>query len=51
MAKAVMATQFNEMMPALMIFDKYWPEMSVANKEVIWQYLTVLCKLCEKAMA
>lgn len=50
MAKAVMATQFNEMMPALMIFDKYWPEMSIANKDVIWQYLTVLCKLCEKAV-
>ncbi|NDB82121.1 MAG: hypothetical protein EB127_05170 [Alphaproteobacteria bacterium] len=49
LARQIMSTQFNELMPTLMIFDKYWPTMSQANREVIWQYLTVLCKLCEKA--
>ena len=49
LAKKIMSTQFNELMPALMIFDKYWPTMTQSNREVIWQYLDVLCKLCEKA--
>jgi hypothetical protein len=49
LARRVMSTQFNELMPALMIFDKYWPGMSQSNRDVIWQYLEVLCKLCEKA--
>ena len=49
LAKKTMATRFNELMPALMIFDKYWPTMSQTNRDVIWQYLEVLCKLCEKA--
>ena len=51
LARQIMSTQFNELMPTLMIFDKYWPDMSQPNREVIWQYLTVLCKLCEKARA
>jgi len=49
LAKKLMLTQFNELMPALMIFEKYWPSMSQTNRDVIWQYLEVLCKLCEKA--
>jgi hypothetical protein len=51
MARKIMATKFNELMPALMIFDKYWATMSQTNRDVIWQYLDVLCKLCEKARA
>jgi len=51
LAKSVLSTQFNELMPALMIFDKHWPQMSQTNRDVIWQYLEVLCKLCEKAKA
>lgn len=51
LARSIMSTRFNELMPALMIFDKYWPSMSQTNREVIWQYLEVLCKLCEKARA
>lgn len=51
LAQKTMATRFNELMPALMIFDKYWPTMSQTNRDVIWQYLEVLCKLCEKAKA
>ena len=49
LAQKTMATRFNELMPALMIFDKYWSTMTQSNREVIWQYLEVLCKLCEKA--
>lgn len=49
LAKKIMLTQFNELMPALMIFDKYWPTMTQTNRDVIWQYLDVLCKLCERA--
>jgi hypothetical protein len=37
------------MSPALMIFDKHWPTMADANRKAIWQYLKVLCALCEKA--
>lgn len=47
--QAKIATQFNEMSPALNIFNKHWAGMGPANQDVIWQYLTVLCKLCEKA--
>jgi hypothetical protein len=49
LARKIMSSRFNELMPTLMIFDKYWPTMSQSNREVIWQYLDVLCKLCEKA--
>jgi hypothetical protein len=49
LAKNTLASQFNELMPALMIFDKFWPTMTDTNREVIWKYLEVLCKLCEKA--
>ena len=49
LARKTMSTRFNELMPTLMIFDKYWPTMSDTNREVIWKYLEVLCKLCEKA--
>jgi hypothetical protein len=51
LAQRVLSTQFNELMPALMIFQKYWPTMSEGNREVIWQYLQVLCRLCEKIRA
>jgi hypothetical protein len=51
LAQRVLSTQFNELMPALMIFQKYWPSMSEGNREVIWQYLQVLCRLCEKVRA
>jgi len=49
LARKIMSSQFNELMPTLMIFDKYWPTMTPENRNVIWQYLDVLCKLCEKA--
>ena len=48
-AKAKISGQFNEMSPALFIFDKHWTNMTEANQKAIWNYLKVLCKLCEKA--
>jgi len=44
-------TQFNEMNSALSIFDKHWDTMGTVNQAAIWQYLTVLCQLSEKAAA
>ena len=45
------ATQFNEIMPAITLFDKHWPSLSVTTQDAIWKYLKVLCVLCEKAKA
>ena len=50
-AQQKISTQFNEMISALAIFDKHWDSMGVANQEIIWQYLKVLCILSEKARA
>lgn len=50
-AQQKISTQFNEMISALAIFDKHWDTMGPSNQEVIWQYLKVLCVLCEKARA
>jgi len=41
-------TQFNEIMPAIMIFDRHWPTLSSNSQEAIWKYLKVLCVLCER---
>lgn len=49
MAKKKIATQFNEILPALAIFDKHWGSMSEANQKAIWKYLKVLVALCDKA--
>jgi hypothetical protein len=40
--------EFNEISPALSIFDKYWDTMSDGNRKSIWNYLKVLCALCKK---
>jgi len=45
------ANQFNEIMPAITLFDKHWPSLSVSTQDAIWKYLKVLCVLCEKARA
>jgi hypothetical protein len=47
----VISSQFNDMMVILSIFDKHWETMGDKNKDVIWQYLKVLCLLSEKATA
>ena len=41
--------EFNEISPALTIFDKYWGTLSDNNKKTIWTYLKLLCVLCQKA--
>ena len=43
--------QFNEIMPALSIFDRHWNVLTTTTQEAIWKYLRVLCILCEKARA
>jgi len=48
-AKDKIQNQFNEMSAALIIFDKYWDTLSDSNHSHIWNYLKVLCVLCEKA--
>jgi hypothetical protein len=48
-AQAKIATQFNEMLSALSLFNKHWYTLSPKNQDIIWQYLQVLCKLAEKA--
>ena len=41
-------TQFNEIMPAIMIFDRHWLTLSPNSQDAIWKYLKVLCVLCER---
>ena len=50
-AKSKISGQYNEMSPALLIFEKHWPSMTETNQKSIWKYLKVLCVLCEKARA
>jgi hypothetical protein len=50
-AKAAISTQFNEISPALMIFDKHWHHMSEGNHKAIWNHLKVLVLLSDKAKA
>ena len=50
-AKATIQTQYNDMSPALMIFDKHWPTMSEGNRDAIWKHLKVLVLLSERAKA
>jgi len=42
--------QFNEIMPAITLFDKHWDTLSLTTQEAIWKYLKVLCVLCERIM-
>jgi len=48
-AKIRIKEQFNEISVALIIFDKYWDTLSDSNHRHIWDYMKVLCTLCEKA--
>jgi hypothetical protein len=49
-AKKQISKQFNEISPALLIFDKHWNQMTESNQKAIWNYLKVLCILCQKAL-
>lgn len=50
-AKAAISTQFNEMSPALMIFDKHWSTLSDGTRGAIWKHLKVLVMLADRAKA
>ena len=50
-ANKKISTQFNEISPALSIFNKHWHTMSDGNKKSIWNYLKVLNILVERYMA
>ena len=41
--------QYNEILPALAIFDKHWATLSDSNRNVIWKYLKALVILNERA--
>ena len=47
-ANRLIETQFNEISPALTIFNKHWHTMSDSNKKSIWNYLKVLNTLVER---
>ena len=42
--------QFNEILPAITIFDKHWDTLTPSTQDAIWKYLKVLCILCERIM-
>ena len=50
-ARETISKKYNEILPALAIFDKYWDSLDNQNRDTIWKYLKVLCILCEKAKA
>lgn len=49
LAQQKISSQFNEMISSLAIFDRHWDTMGQKNQESIWQYLKILCLLCEKS--
>jgi hypothetical protein len=48
-ARSKISQQFNEILPALAIFDRHWHTLSDKNRESIWKYLKVLIALGDKA--
>jgi hypothetical protein len=47
-ANQKISIEFNEISPALTIFNKYWHTMSDSNKKSVWNYLKVLNILVER---
>jgi len=47
-ANQKISTEFNEISPALTIFNKYWHTTSDSNKKSVWNYLKVLNILVER---
>lgn len=43
--------QFNEIMPAITIFQKHWPTLTEDNRAIIWKYMKVLVTLSDKAQS
>ena len=48
-ARGKIDQQYNEILPALAIFDKHWGTLSEVNRQSIWKYLKVLIILSDKA--
>ena len=48
-AQKKIQNEFNDISPALTIFNKHWTTLSDSNKKNIWKYLKVLCVLCQRA--
>jgi hypothetical protein len=48
-AREKISSQFNEIMPAISIFDRHWSGLSEVNRQAIWKYLKVLITLSDKA--
>ena len=47
-ARQIISEKFNEVSPAIMIFDKYWGSMSEQNQRAVWNHLKVLVILADK---
>ena len=47
-ARVAIKSQFNEISPALMIFDKHWSTMTEKNQRSIWNHLKILIILADK---
>lgn len=43
--------QYNEIMPALSIFDRHWSGLADSNRTAIWKYMKVLVILGDKAQS
>ena len=50
-ARQIISEKFNEISPAIMIFDKYWGSMSEQNQRAVWNHLKVLVLLADKVGA
>lgn len=48
-ARSKISTQFNEILPALAIFEKHWATLSDQNRTSIWKYLKALVALNDRA--
>ena len=46
-ATKVISTTYNDMLSALMIFQKHWPDMSDGSRSAIWKHLKALVLLSE----
>jgi hypothetical protein len=48
-ARGKLSQQFNEILPALAIFDRHWHTLSENNRQSIWKYLKALVIMSDRA--